>query len=336
MAGDCNKGWAAGVWETAVVGYNDRMKPQTPYLVLLLLALLLAACADQSTESEQSIENNERITANEEPSPQSSVSNLPSPITVWRPAPGTSWQWQLTGDIDTSLDVAMYDIDLFDAPQAVIEELKADGRIVICYFSAGSYEEWRDDAGDFPAEALGETLDGWPDERWLDIRNRAAIEPIMARRLDTAVQKGCDGVEPDNVTAYANDSGFAISEADQIAYNIWLAEAAHTRGLSIGLKNALDLVETLEPHFDWALNEECYQYDECEALRPFTQAGKAVFGVEYEGDPAEFCPVMNELDFDWLFKRLDLDAWRVACRESAILNLDQAFVRTGQFLCNLG
>ncbi len=149
-------------------------------------------------------------------------------------------------------------------------------------------------------------------------------------------KKGCDGVEPDNVTAYANDSGFAISEADQIAYNIWLAEAAHTRGLSIGLKNALDLVETLEPHFDWALNEECFQYDECEALRPFTQAGKAVFGVEYEGDPAEFCPVMNELDFDWLFKRLDLDAWRVACRESAILNLDQAFVRTGQFLCNLG
>ncbi|MGB4869363.1 MAG: endo alpha-1,4 polygalactosaminidase, partial [Candidatus Promineifilaceae bacterium] len=59
---------------------------------------------------------------------------------------------------------------------------------------------------------------------------------------------------------------------------------------------------------------ECYQYDECEALRPFTPAGKAVFGVEYEGEPAEFCPVMNELDFDWLFKRLDLDAWRVACR----------------------
>ncbi|MBP6469407.1 MAG: endo alpha-1,4 polygalactosaminidase [Chloroflexi bacterium] len=295
------------------------MKPRSPSLLLLLLALLLAACNEQT---EQLTANSEQLTENEAPSPQSPTPNLQpptptpqSPSAIWQPTPGTSWQWQLTGDIDTSLDVAMYDIDLFDAPQAVIEELKGDGRIVICYFSAGSYEEWRNDAGDFPPEALGETLDGWPDERWLDIRNRAAIEPIMARRLDTAVQKGCDGVEPDNVTAYANDSGFAISEADQIAYNIWLAEAAHARGLSIGLKNALDLVDVLEPHFDWALNEECYQYDECEALRPFTQAGKAVFGVEYAGNPAEFCPVMNELDYDWLFKRLDLDAWRIACRE---------------------
>ncbi len=290
------------------------MKPRTQALVLLLLALL-AACADQSKESEQSTENSERITENQANTPQSPVSNLQSPSTIWQPAPGTSWQWQLTGDIDTGLDVVMYDIDLFDAPPAVIEELKGDGRIVICYFSAGSYEEWREDAADFPEEALGETLDGWPDERWLDIRHRAALEPIMAQRLDTAVQKGCDGVEPDNVTAYANDSGFDISEADQIAYNIWLAEAAHARGLSIGLKNALDLVDVLEPHFDWALNEECYQYDECAALRPFTQAGKAVFGVEYEGDPAEFCPVMNELGYDWLFKRLDLDAWRIACQD---------------------
>ncbi|MCB8982290.1 MAG: endo alpha-1,4 polygalactosaminidase [Ardenticatenaceae bacterium] len=290
------------------------MNQRTPCVVFLLLALLLAACAEPATESEQSTENSERITENQANTPQSPVSNPQSPSAIWQPAPGTSWQWQLTGDIDTSLDVVMYDIDLFDAPQAVIEELKGDGRIVICYFSAGSYEEWRDDAGDFPEAVLGETLEGWPDERWLDIRNQAAIEPIMARRLDTAVQKGCDGVEPDNVTAYANDSGFDISEADQIAYNIWLAEAAHARGLSIGLKNALDLVETLQPHFDWALNEECYQYDECEALRPFTQAGKAVFGVEYEGDPEEFCPVLNEMDFDWLLKRLDLDAWRVACR----------------------
>ena len=290
------------------------MKPRTQALVLLLLALL-AACADQSKESEQSTENSKRITENQANTPQSPVSNLQSPSTIWQPAPGTSWQWQLTGDIDTGLDVVMYDIDLFDAPPAVIEELKGDGRIVICYFSAGSYEEWREDAADFPEEALGETLDGWPDERWLDIRHRAALEPIMAQRLDTAVQKGCDGVEPDNVTAYANDSGFAISEADQIAYNIWLAEAAHARGLSIGLKNALDLVDVLEPHFDWALNEECYQYDECAALRPFTQAGKAVFGVEYEGDLAEFCPVMNELGYDWLFKRLDLDAWRIACQD---------------------
>src|SRR4030067_2529778 len=62
---------------------------------------------------------------------------------IWRPAPGTTWQWQLTGTIDTPFDVQMYDIDLFDTPQSTIELLHTDGRSAICYFSAGSWEEWR-------------------------------------------------------------------------------------------------------------------------------------------------------------------------------------------------
>ncbi|MFQ5398380.1 MAG: endo alpha-1,4 polygalactosaminidase [Anaerolineae bacterium] len=57
---------------------------------------------------------------------------------IWQPAPGPSWQWQLSGPIDASLNAEMYDIDLFDTPEAVIEELHRKGRIVICYFSAGS------------------------------------------------------------------------------------------------------------------------------------------------------------------------------------------------------
>jgi hypothetical protein len=233
---------------------------------------------------------------------------------VWQPSPGVSWQWQLSGEIDTSFDVAMYDIDLFDTPQATIDLLHSNGRIVICYFSAGSYEDWRDDASQFPPDVLGDTLDGWPDERWLDIRQISQLEPIMMARLDLAVSKGCDGVEPDNVDGYANDSGFPLTSQDQLAYNIWLANAAHTRNLSIGLKNDLDQIPDLVDYFDWALNEQCYEYDECELLRPFTQANKAVFGVEYEGDPAEFCSYFNSLDFDWLLKELDLGPGRTACR----------------------
>ena len=70
----------------------------------------------------------------------------------------------------------------------------------------------------------------------------------------------------------------------------------------------------LEPHFDWALNEQCVQYEECERLLPFVAAGKAVFGVEYTADPVRFCPRVNALDFDWLGKDLDLGARRVPCR----------------------
>jgi hypothetical protein len=234
---------------------------------------------------------------------------------VWRPGPGTSWQWQLTGAIDTSLDVVMYDIDLFDVPQATIDSLHAEGRAVICYFSAGSREDWRPDAGGFPAGAVGNRLDNWPGENWIDIRD-ATVRQIMTARLDLAVEKKCDGVEPDNVDAYANRSGFNLDGDDQLDYNRFLAAEAHSRGLSVGLKNDLEQVNDLLGDFDWALNEECFDWNECDLLRPFIQAGKAVFHVEY-GDARlseDICPRANALDFDTLVKNYDLDAWRISCR----------------------
>ena len=232
---------------------------------------------------------------------------------IWRPAPGISWQWQLTGDIDTTFEVDMYDVDLFDAPQEVIDQLRADGRVVICYFSAGSYEDWRSDADRFPDSVKGKD-NGWPGELWLDIRQLEALQPIMESRLDSAAAKGCHGVEPDNVGGYNSDTGFPLTYQHQLNFNVWLADAAHRRGLSIGLKNDPGQIEDLLPHFDWSLNEECFQFDECQPYARFIAAGKAVFGVEYEGDPDEFCPRANSMNFDWLMKGLDLDAARVACR----------------------
>ena len=146
------------------------------------------------------------------------------------------------------------------------------------------------------------------------MRRLDVLGPPMAARLDLAARKGCDGVEPDNVDGYANPSGFPLRGRDQLTYNRWLAEQAHQRGLSVGLKNDLGQIPDLVDLFDWALNEECFQYDECEELLPFVQAGKAVFGVEYEGDPAVFCPLANGMNLDWLQKRPELDAWWVACR----------------------
>lgn len=236
-------------------------------------------------------------------------------LTIWHPAPGTSWQWQLSGKIDTSVDAEMYDIDLFDAPQDVIDELHAAGRVVICYFSAGSREGWRPDAGDFPRAAVGNPLDGWPGENWIDVRDQK-VRGLMTARMDLAVEKRCDGVEPDNVDGYANDSGFDLSTSDQLDYNRFLANQAHARNLSVGLKNDLDQLSELVGDFDWALNEECFDYDECDLLLPFIQSGKAVFQVEY-GDAAladSICPKALALNFDTLIKNMDLDAWRISCR----------------------
>lgn len=234
---------------------------------------------------------------------------------LWHPAPFTSWQWQLTGAVDTTVDVEMYDIDLFDVPAATIADLTSAGRAVICYLSAGSWEEWRPDAGAYPPEVLGNPLDGWPDERWVDIRRLDLLGPILEARLDLAASKGCTGVEPDNVDAYQNDSGFPLTSADQLLFNRWLATQAHRRRLSVGLKNDLEQVPDLVNAFDWALDEQCYEYTECHLLQPFIDAGKAVFGVEYEGDENVFCPYFNALDYSWMKKELDLGPWRIDCRD---------------------
>jgi len=240
----------------------------------------------------------------------------PLPPEVWVPVPGTTWQWQLQGPIDTSFDVDMYDIDLFDAPQLVIDELHADDRIVICYFSAGTYEDFREDAADFAPELLGNTPDGFEEEFWLDIRDLVLLRPIVQNRLDLAMSKKCDGVQPDNLDGCNNDSGFPLTASDQLAYNQWLASEAHERSLSIGLTNDLEQVLDLFNDFDWALNSQCYQYNECSTLLPFIGAGKAVFGVEYQGDAAVFCPELNALQFSWLQKDEDLFALpRIDCME---------------------
>jgi hypothetical protein len=253
--------------------------------------------------------------------------------TWWQPSPADAltWQWQLQDTIDHSFNVDVYDIDLFDTSREEIAQLKDEGRIVICYFSAGTYEGWRDDwqqhfsfinndsyNGNKPPFAG--KMDDW-DERWLDIRRIDLLAPIMEGRLDLAKEKGCDAVEPDNMDAWTPDNASAVNlspaltGADQIAYNRWLADEAHSRGLSIGLKNDVDQLEELVDSYDWALNEQCFQYKECEGYSVFTQANKAVFGVEYQGNISSICNDADQLSLFWQKKKLSLNAWRQGCED---------------------
>jgi hypothetical protein len=231
----------------------------------------------------------------------------------WHPALNTSWQWQLSGTVDQTVDAQAYDIDLFENDATVVEALHAADRATICYLDAGIWEDFRPDAGQFPAAVLGKS-NGWPGERWLDIRRTGVLKPIMSARLDQCAVKGFDGVEFDNVDGYANKTGFPLTATDQLQYDTWLANQAHKRGLSAALKNDLGQVKTLLPYFDYAVNEQCFQYRECTKLVPFVAAGKAVFQVEYNLDTSKFCSKANALNFNSLKKNLSLDAYRVACR----------------------
>jgi hypothetical protein len=240
-------------------------------------------------------------------------------ITWWHPQVKDSWQWQLDIDsspLNTGLDVKVYDIDLFDNDVSVVGALHAEGRKVICYISAGSWENWRPDKGRFPAEVLGKEYDGWPGERWLDIRRIDLLAPVMLARLDLCREKGFDGLEPDNIDGYANDTGFSLTYTDQIRYNTWLAKEAHARGLSIGLKNDADQVGDLLGYFDWALAEDCFDQQWCEQLSPFIAAGKPVFDAEYTDTGitrSEFCPQAGALQFSAIFKNRELDSWVDFC-----------------------
>jgi hypothetical protein len=241
--------------------------------------------------------------------------SLPAPAGCagcWHPGLVTSWQWQLSGTVDTSVDVQMYDIDGFENRAGVVSSLHTAGRHVVCYISAGSWEKWRPDAGRFPDSVKG-LSNGWPGEKWLDIRKHHVLAPIMRDRVKMCAARGYDAVEFDNVDGYQNRTGFPLTGADQLAYDVFLANLAHKHGMSAVLKNDLSQISKLLPYFDFALNEQCFQYSECGKLRAFVNAGKPVFGVEYKLDISQFCPDANDMNFNFLKKKLELGPWRVAC-----------------------
>lgn len=100
--------------------------------------------------------------------------------------------------------------------------------------------------------------------------------------------------------------GFPLTAADQLRYNRWIAGLAHSRGMSVALKNDVEQVGALEPFFDFAVNEQCVEFDECEALMPFIRAGKAVLHVEYGLSKAQFCAKTRVLGFSSMRKPQDL------------------------------
>jgi endo-alpha-1,4-polygalactosaminidase (GH114 family) len=235
----------------------------------------------------------------------------------WRPRVELTWQWQLSEPpVDTSIDADVYDIDIFDNDASVIADLHAKGRRVIGYINVGSWEDWRPDKDQFPPEVLGADYEGWPGEKWLDIRRRDLLEPILRARLDICKAKGFDAVEPDNMEIYTNNTGFPISYDDQLKYALWLADEAHQRGLAIGIKNAADQVGDLLDHFDFAIIEDYFFHDWHAKMLPFIQAGKPVFAAEYDDTGVDFaaaCKKARELGFSIIQKHRILTAYRVVC-----------------------
>ncbi|MEU5717788.1 endo alpha-1,4 polygalactosaminidase [Streptomyces sp. NPDC020403] len=265
-----------------------------PLAVLVLLAVL-AGCAPGAG-----------------PEDPPAASGAPQTVRRWQPEPGVDWQWQLSGRVDTTVDAPVYDIDGFDQDAATVAALHRKGRKVICYLSTGAWEDFRPDAEEFPASVRGRS-NGWEGEWWLDIRRTDVLEPLMEKRIAMCAKKGFDAVEPDNMDGYLNSTGFPLTARDQLRYNRLIAALAHRHGMAVGLKNDLPQIPELVDDFDFAVNEQCAQYDECDTLTPFIEAGKAVFHAEYEVPVEDFCAESRRLRLSSLLKKYELGVWRQGC-----------------------
>lgn len=218
---------------------------------------------------------------------------------------GVKWNIILTKPVKFSVPVPVYDIDGFDNSAKTVARIHAQNAKAICYINAGAWENWRSDERNFP-DALKGKSNGWSGEKWLDIRQTTQLMPIMQARINMCKDKGFDAVDFDNVDGFSNKTGFPITAADQAKYNVLLANIAHQAGLAVGLKNDLEQVELLEPYFDFAVNEQCFYYKECDRLTPFINANKAVLNIEYDLKPAQFCTKAKSLYFSAIKKNLEL------------------------------
>lgn len=179
---------------------------------------------------------------------------------------------------------------------------------MICYLDMGSWESYRPDAGDFPPSVLGKRYEGYPQERWLDIRRIRLLAPILSRRLALCEKKGFDAVQADNLSGYTNDTGFPLTGEDQLRFNRWVARRARRLGLAAGLTNDGLQAHQLSTAFDFAVIESCFDFSECDLYSPFVAGGKAVFAIEYDLGPAEFCAPARSLRFSVIRKSPALSA----------------------------
>ena len=255
----------------------------------------------------------------------------------WVSPAHAEWQWELDHPLNLSSASDMgrgdstylgapspaptiYDIDGFDNSPRTVAALHARGDHVICYIEVGAAESYRSDYREFPASSLGKALPGYPQERYLDI-NDASVRAVVEGRIRMCASKGFDAVEPDIDDSYTDPTGFSISEAQNVAYDIALADYAHSLGLAFGLKNgdSPSFARALLRHVDFVIDEQCFQYDTCSAFSPsYVARVKAVFEVEYSDGggppPSVYCPQAIADHFDTVELASALDgSVRVPC-----------------------
>jgi hypothetical protein len=146
----------------------------------------------------------------------------------------------------------------------------AAGLYNICYVNAfqvqpGEQGQWDSDL--LLRDAQGNLV---IDEDWgealLDIRTTTKQTRVAAKVngwIDGCGALGYQGIEPDNYDSFSRSKNL-ITTSQAKAYLKLLATHAHTMNLAIAQKNTVELAgDRQSVGLDFAVAEECGQYDEC-------------------------------------------------------------------------
>ena len=199
-----------------------------------------------------------------------------------------SFVYSINGTAGDKYAVNTVFVDLFDSSTTRINNLKKQKKTVICYFSAGSAENWRPDYSKYPKVALGKAMSGWAGEKWVDYRN-AGVMKIIENRINLARSKGCNGVDPDNVDGHLNATGFPLTASTQRDFVESMSSSAKVAGLLIGLKNSPETASDLERVTDFVVVEECEKYKECSMYNAFSVNKKPIYQIEYQAKSSILC-----------------------------------------------
>lgn len=194
---------------------------------------------------------------------------------------GATLDYQIGGAYQPAADIGIVDRDRL--------QKGVPGRFNICYVNAyqaqpDALDWWKKNHPDLLLRDKQGALviDTEWNEALLDISTltkRTQLASIVGNWFAGCARFGHDAVEPDNLDSYTRSKGM-LTKADAVDFAARLARQAHTYKLLIGQKNASDLALQLsKAGYDFAIAEECQQYDECGA---YTGAyGKKVIEIEY-------------------------------------------------------
>ncbi|MGC0418027.1 endo alpha-1,4 polygalactosaminidase [Embleya sp. AB8] len=257
----------------------------------MLLTAVLAGCgssgggtdAGTGGGTEARAEATATATAGADATPGSAA---PAPVpasppgNVVRPEPHTRFDYQLGGPYAPPSGVRAISRDRTARPEL--------GLYNICYLNGfqaqpDALDWWQREHPDLLLrDGHGVVMDTEWNEAVLDISTeakRTALAAIIGEWIDGCARAGFQAVDPDNYESYSRSHNL-LKPADDVAFARLLAVRAHADGLAIAQKNGAELLDrSTYVGFDFAISEQCGQYDECGAFAKAYE--NRVFVIEY-------------------------------------------------------